>query len=288
MTQLRDPGLDISYRKATSDVGASNAKLEGLNSLATILDEVGKGSLDQDDGVILSQLNDLRDLISQAITNGTDTYDTLIRSSAQSLATLFNSYADKLSELEGTYEKKLDQQMEEVNNILTKIRDLNVSIRDSDIRGDDTRSRVDERNRLLDELSEYVKIDVTYSMEDVGADTLIEKLTVTLATGDKNPLVDGEYSTQFSLDPQNSSNYSMVLGPLTNDRGQKQSEDDNGVTLGDNDLYGSSSLSGNCSPRRASFPARPTWTMTPMPPPSGVSPITGRRWTPWPGSLPRK
>ena len=239
VTQLRDPGLDISYRKATSDVGASNAKLEGLNSLATILDEVGKGSLDQDDGVILSQLNDLRDLISQAITNGTDTYDTLIRSSAQSLVRLFNSYADKLSEREGTYEKKLDQQMEEVNNILTKIRDLNVSIRDSDIRGDAGLELRDERNRLLDELSEYVKIDVTYSMEDVGADTLIEKLTVTLATGDKNPLVDGEYSTQFSLDPQNSSNYSMVLGPLTNDRGQKQSEDDTGVTLGDNDLYGS-------------------------------------------------
>ena len=223
VTQLRDPGLDISYRKATSDVGASNAKLEGLNSLATILDEVGKGSLDQDDGVILSQLNDLRDLISQAITNGTDTYDTLIRSSAQSLATLFNSYADKLSEREGTYEKKLDQQMEEVNNILTKIRDLNVSIRDSDIRGDAGLELRDERNRLLDELSEYVKIDVTYSMEDVGADTLIEKLTVTLATGDKNPLVDGEYSTQFSLDPHNSSNYSMVLGPLTNSRARESS-----------------------------------------------------------------
>ena len=92
VTQLRDPGLDISYRKAQSDVGAANTKLEGLNDLASILDEVGKGSLEQDDGVILSQLNDLRDLISQAITNGVGTYDSLIRTSASALATYFNSY----------------------------------------------------------------------------------------------------------------------------------------------------------------------------------------------------
>ena len=92
VTQLRDPGLDISYRKAQSDVRAANTKLEGLNDLASILDEVGKGSLEQDDGVILSQLNDLRDLISQAITNGVGTYDSLIRTSASALATYFNSY----------------------------------------------------------------------------------------------------------------------------------------------------------------------------------------------------
>src|SRR5699024_903927 len=71
--QIRDLGLDISYRKATSDVGSANTKLAGLNDLATILDEVGKGDLEQDDGVILSQLNDLRDLISNAITGGVGT-----------------------------------------------------------------------------------------------------------------------------------------------------------------------------------------------------------------------
>ncbi len=121
VTQLRDPGLDISYRKAASDVGSANAKLEGLNSLATILDEVGKGDLEQDDGVILSQLNDMRDLISQAITNGgSSTYNGLIRSSADVLTTLFNSYADKLTKLQGTYETKLNQQITQVNDKLTQ------------------------------------------------------------------------------------------------------------------------------------------------------------------------
>lgn len=204
ITQLRDPGLDISYRKATSDVGSANAKLDGLNSLAKILDEVGKGDLEQDDGVILSQLNDMRDLISQAIASGgSSTYNDLIRSSAESLTTLFNSYADKLTKLQGTYETKLDQQVSEVNDILTQIRDLNLSIRDADLRGDPGLELRDQRNLLLDQLSEYMDIDVKYSMENVGANTQVEKLTVTLANGGKGTLVDGLYATQLSTqDPE--------------------------------------------------------------------------------------
>ena len=181
VTQLRAPGLDISYRKAQSDVGAANTKLEGLNDLASILDEVGKGSLEQDDGVILSQLNDLRDLISQAITNGVGTYDSLIRTSASALATYFNSYADALSGKMEDYTQELDQQVTRVNDILTQIRDLNESIRNADLRGDPGLELRDNRNLLLDELSGYMKIDVKYSMEDVGAGTMVEKLTITLA-----------------------------------------------------------------------------------------------------------
>ena len=237
ITQLRDPGLDISYRKAMADVGSANTKLTGLNSLATILDEVGKGDLDQDDGVILSQLNDMRDLISQAITNGSDVYNGLIRSSAEALVTKFNSYATKLSELKETYEGQLDQQVTEINSVLNRIRDLNISIRESDIRGDPGLELRDERNRLLDELSEYVKVDVSYEMEDVGVGTMVEKLTITLATGDKNTLVDGDYTTQLSL--SDDGNYSVSLSPLTDHNGEQMDPNDTGTTLGDTDLYGS-------------------------------------------------
>lgn len=238
ITQLRDSGLDLSYRKAVSDVGSADATLAGLNSLATILDEVGKGSLEQDDGVILSQLNDLRDLISEAAANGIGSYDTLIRSSAQSLTTMFNSYADKLSELEDTYSDKLDEQVGKVNELLENIQKLNVSIRNADIRGDAGLELRDQRNLLLDELSQYVKVDVKYSMEEVGADTSVEKLTISLATGSKDVLVDGDYATQMSLVP-GSTDHTIRLEPLTNDRGEKLNAADNGTELGNEDLYGS-------------------------------------------------
>ena len=238
--QLRDPGLDISYRKAVADVGSANAKLGGLNDLATILDEVGKGDLEQDDGVILSQLNDLRDLINEAITNGVGTYNSLIRESSKSLASLFNSYASKLEQLDKTYQDKLDQEVTEVNNILKNIQELNVAIRNADIRGDEGLELRDQRNLLLDELNEYVKVDVKYSMENIGADTYIEKLTITLANDPphNHTLVDGEYAAKLGVDKAN--NYGINLYALRDSSGVKKDPNDTDpVSLLDNDLYGS-------------------------------------------------
>ena len=200
VSQIRDPGLDLLYRSAQAHVGSYGQMLSGLDDIASILDEVGKGDGEQDDGVILNQMNDLRDLISQAITSGMDGgYDRLIYSSAKALCRLFNKAANDLTELKGTYESYLEQDVSRVNTILSNIQELNVSIRNADIRGDEALELRDQRNMLLDELSSYVKIDVKYSDENVGAGLVVEKLTVSLATGDKNTLVDGEYASQLSL-----------------------------------------------------------------------------------------
>ena len=200
VSQIRDPGLDLLYRSAQAHVGSYGQMLSGLDDIASILDEVGKGDGEQDDGVILNQMNDLRDLISQAITSGMDGgTDRLIYASAKALCRLFNKAANDLTELKGSYESYLEQDVSRVNTILSNIQELNVSIRNADIRGDEALELRDQRNMLLDELSSYVKIDVKYSDENVGAGLVVEKLTVSLATGDKNTLVDGEYASQLSL-----------------------------------------------------------------------------------------
>ena len=111
VSQIRDPGLDISFRKASSNLAETDQWLAGLEDLAAILDEVGKGDGEQDDGVILNQLNDLRDLINKANTNGIQGYDALIKGSADTLCRLFNDYADQLAQLEQKYVTQLDQQV---------------------------------------------------------------------------------------------------------------------------------------------------------------------------------
>ena len=237
LSQLRDPGLDISYRNAVSNVGSADQKLAGLEKLADILDEVGKGDGEQDDGVILNQMNDLRDLINQAITNGITDYEGAIKSSATSLVTLLNQYADDLQTLQGTFETYLNQDVDRVNRILNDLRDLNLQIRDADIRQDPALELRDARNLLLDELSQYMKIDVTYSMEDAGAGLMLEKMTVSLGTGDKHTLVEGEYATQLSVDNQNN-NYDIVLSALQDEDGQTMTGS-NSVTLEDTEMYGS-------------------------------------------------
>ena len=120
---------------------------------------------------------------------GTINQEGLIRASAKALCSLFNDAADKLADMTETWETQLKDQVDTVNNILTSLRDLNISIRDADIRGDAALELRDQRNLLLDQLSQYMDIDVKYEMEDVGAGLMVEKMTVTLGTGGKDKLV---------------------------------------------------------------------------------------------------
>ena len=103
------------------------------------------------------------------------------------------------------------QNVEDINKLLTGIRDLNASIRKSEIHGDNALEMRDDRNLMIDELSKYLKIDVVYSMEDIGAGLEVEKLTIKL--GDANPedivksdeitLVDGIYAAQLTTPKKN-------------------------------------------------------------------------------------
>lgn len=241
VNQIRDPGLDLLYRQAQTDLSSADTTLKGLQDLASILDEVGKGDGEQDDGIILSQLNDLRDLISQAVTNGIDGYDSLIRTSAKALCINFNQYAKSLESLKNTYETYLNQDVSEVNALLTNIQKLNVSIRDADIRGDDALELRDERNRCLDELSQHLNIDVKYTMEDVGAGLMVEKLTVSLSNDapHNHTLIDGEYAAQIGTDLEDPG-YPINLYALRDVDGNKKNDGDwDPMVLEDNDLYGS-------------------------------------------------
>lgn len=206
INQIRDPYLDIRYRNTTSDVGYLDNKLAGLQEIADILDEVGKGE-NKGDGLLYAQLQDLaKSLRALGDTPNSDN-DTLTRASAESLVALFNTYAGKLQTLKENTEKGFKQSISTVNEILTNIRNLNDDIRKNEIFGDNALELRDERNRQIDKLSEYMKINVTYSMEDIGAGQQVEKLTITL--GDANPndaidtdttmLIDGIFGAQIEV-----------------------------------------------------------------------------------------
>lgn len=243
VSQIRDPYLDIRYRSEMSSVGAMDAKLSGLNDLAAILDEVGDG--EDQNGLIEAQLSDLLAALQNLNVNvGQDGYDTQVRSSAEALVTLFHSAANKLQEVYNNTASRLDQDIDTINEILRDIRDLNDSIRKSEIHGDSALEQRDERNRKIDELSQYMKIDVIYTMEDIGAGQQVEKLTIKLGganpdgavTSDSSTLIDGSYATQLSIDPDK--NYNVTLFELRDSK-DRPLAGSAPVELDDNDLYGS-------------------------------------------------
>ncbi len=226
ISQIRDPYLDIRYRTEMSSVGAMQSKLSALQDLRDILDEVGKG--DEEFGIIDAQFSDFVNSLQKLTTNTNEgEFDVQARTSARALVSLFNSTAKKLTELYENTQKNYDSKVKEVNEILTKIRDLNESIRKSEIHGDGALEQRDTRNNLIDQLSEYIKIDVVYSMEDIGGGQEVEKLTIKLGNANPDPgvatdrttLVDGLFAGQLSTTqvPRKNSLYDPAETDQTSD-----------------------------------------------------------------------
>lgn len=237
LSQLRDPYLDIQYRTKSADVGAMDALLEGLNRIAGVLDEVGKGGElpeGKEFGIIAAQFREIFSALNDLKGNtGHNEYDVQVKSACQTLTNFLQSYSRGLEEQYNNTVQMFETNVDTVNTILTNIRNLNENIRQADIFGDDALEMRDERNLLIDQLSEYIKIDVSYSMEKVGVGAEVEKLTIKL--GNSNPdsavhtdetvLIDGIYSSQLSIDAvlnKKAYKYMEPDGTLTNNEARAQ------------------------------------------------------------------
>ena len=200
VSQLRDPFLDIRFRDENSKVGSYEAKLDCLEQMASILDEVGKGS--GGFGIIEGQFQDLLTQLQKFNGNaGVDVYDTTVRGSAESLTKLFRDYAEGLKTVENNKLNQLKEDVKTVNSLLTRIRDLSEQIREAGIHGDKALELRDDRNVYIDELSAYMKIDVSYDMEKIDEFSSVERINISIA-GSGNPpikLIQGIYGTQLTM-----------------------------------------------------------------------------------------
>lgn len=212
LSQIRSPYLDIRFRTENAKVGYMDAKLDTLNSIAQVLDEVGKGDASKDEegfgilGMDIGKLAEaLGDLTSET---GHKEYDNTVKAVASSIITKLHSYANQLESLQEQTLHKFKQNVAEVNRLLTSIRTYNEEIRKSEIHGDPALELRDKRNLDIDELSRLIDINVIYSEEEVAAGLRVEKLTITLdnANPDKSVktdealLIDGVFAAQIQLD----------------------------------------------------------------------------------------
>lgn len=198
VSQLRDPYLDIRFRKEMAGVGATDATLNGLDQIGSIINTVNKES-------IQTAFQELFDRISaySADRIGEEEFDTLVRSAAEELCTLLNTTADKLQTVFDNVKQQYEEEVANANDILERIQKINEQIRIADVNGDSALELRDQRNLLLDELSQYMKIDVTYGKENIGAGVEIEKLTIKMVDAETGKptttLIDGLSRAEISI-----------------------------------------------------------------------------------------
>lgn len=165
VSQVRDPYLDAQYRSQMYKSGYTDGLQSSLDSLAKVFDESTIDNLHSGFTNILGCLINMQDpaKINDAI------YESELRSKMHALTNMLNDADTKITEAEQQEFMKLSGQntsengsIEIVNDMLMQIGNLNRQIKQNQILGQPSLELMDERNVLLDELSSYIPIEVTY------------------------------------------------------------------------------------------------------------------------------
>ncbi len=183
VSQFRDSFLDLRYRMEASKTGNEYVQLEALSDLESIFDEISMDGLDAQFSDFVEQLHALTSSPSDPVLEG------VVRTSAQMLTQMFNDYSDQIDTIRNQQLSYLqDGAMVKVNQLLDNISKLNKQIKEDNISGNPALELNDERNMLIDELSNYLDIEVVLTPQSIGGNKSIDLLSIKLR--DTSPAVE--------------------------------------------------------------------------------------------------
>lgn len=183
VSQIRDPFLDIQYRGEVPKVGTVEAKDDILASIGNIFDESDSEAIRTRLSAIVSQLTNL----ATPENAGSGSADALVRSACEVLLDSLHQNGSAIANVRTELINKMNQSvMPQLETYLEEIRNLNISIRNSQILGNPALELQDQRNQMLDELAEYMPIEVTYHTKDMGGGIKVDTLEVKLKLSDGN------------------------------------------------------------------------------------------------------
>jgi len=194
VSQIRDPFLDNRFRREASTVGELDAYMSSISEISRIFDETQNLALKATLSDFYTQLQVYSGSPSSIEIEST------VRAAAESVLRMFNQYGKDLANVRQEQEYLLnDITIPKINTILENIALLNKNIRECEIYGNPALELKDQRNLLIDELSTYMKIDVSYEKDEKFPAVDILRITMLGNDGlnrDQRMLVHGkEYAT---------------------------------------------------------------------------------------------
>lgn len=189
VSQIRDPYLDVQYRAQMGKSSYNDSIQTALDSLSRIMDESNVDGIRTAFDNIMSTLTSMQDIpnVNEPV------YESELQIRMQALTNLLNQSAKKITEAEKAEFDRLNGEgtseqgaIQKVNDILRQIGDLNIRIKNNQTSHQPSLELMDERNVLLDELSSYLPIEVTYRKDEQHSGTY------TPTGPDGKPLTDAQ------------------------------------------------------------------------------------------------
>lgn len=200
VSQIRDPFLDTRYRMEMGSLGSVDKRLSVLGEIGDVIDETDRDA-------VKAQLEDFESQLNTLMNANGNTGDGMIRSSATTLAGLFRSYSDGLDKVQSDLVISTENDVNNLNGILNQIQKMNVTIKNAQVHGNPALELQDNRNLLIDQLSTYTNIKVSYStsisLSGIAVDSLKIDMIGNSDSGIQtmNLIDDVDAPAQFSFNP---------------------------------------------------------------------------------------
>jgi len=182
--RIRDPFLDAGYRRESGFLGTSSTMKRFLQQVEAAVNEPSDTGVASALDAMFSAFGDLANDPSSAATREQ------VRRAAERFTYQLNHLSDSINDTMDASVKKMKSDVNDVNDISSKIATLNERILVSARSGGPSPELLDQRDQLLDSLSGYLSVEV--SEADNG--------TLTVAT-DGMTLVSGGASFAVEVKP---------------------------------------------------------------------------------------
>lgn len=155
--RVREHFLDMQYRAENSRAQYWDTKSEAIKRMENLLNEPSEEGLNTQMDLLWQSLEDL---VNDSDNSGARS---VVAQRALAFTETFNHLSKSLQAVQKDLKDQIDVSVKSVNSLMEQIHNLNEQIKKIEPHAMLANDLYDERDRLIDNLSEYMNIKVTYS-----------------------------------------------------------------------------------------------------------------------------
>ncbi|MFY4775080.1 flagellar hook-associated protein FlgK [Metabacillus sp. RGM 3146] len=195
--RVREGILDLQYRGENTKLGYWDSRSEALQKMEEIMNEPSDTGLANTMDQFWQSLQDL------AVNPTNAGARAVVRQRGEAVSETFNYLSNSLTSVRGDLKSEVDVSAKQIESIGRQINNLNDQISSVEPNGYLPNDLYDERDRLIDQLSSLVKVDVTYTGSGGNSLATAQGVATVKIVGSNNTavgtLVDGPGKTSASV-----------------------------------------------------------------------------------------